>query len=301
MINLVSWNIQNGLGCDNEISLARIAKTINSLCDPDIICLQEVSVNLTLSDQSRPNQVEQLAELFPDYQYVFDAAIDAVSAEDSDENSRWQYGNIILSRLPIVSTFKHALPHPPDNNIKYMPRSALEVTVRLDDNTTAEQSHPCTPNDCNTLRIMTTHLEYHSYIQRMAQSRRIAEIQNDVNNFVAYPPDWKPNSPYQQYQRSKNTVICGDFNFSPDSDEYNVLIKDNFDAVRLLDGWRVLHADAPHPPTCGIFDRVQWQQGPHCRDYMFISDNLKKHLHNMTVDTETNASDHQPVLLTLNI
>ena len=48
MIQILSWNIQNGEGVDGKISLNRIADTIFSMATPDVICLQEVSRNSIL-------------------------------------------------------------------------------------------------------------------------------------------------------------------------------------------------------------------------------------------------------------
>ena len=48
MIQVLSWNIQNGEGVDGVISLERIADTIFSMSNPDVICLQEVSRNCKL-------------------------------------------------------------------------------------------------------------------------------------------------------------------------------------------------------------------------------------------------------------
>ncbi|WP_445503647.1 hypothetical protein [Microvirga sp. G4-2] len=40
-------------------------------------------------------------------------------------------------------------------------------------------------------------------------------------------------------------------------------------------------------------------QGPHCRDYIFVSENMAGRITDMRVDVETTASDHQPVAITL--
>ena len=42
MITILTWNIQNGKGIDEKISLNRIAESILNICDPDIICLRMV-------------------------------------------------------------------------------------------------------------------------------------------------------------------------------------------------------------------------------------------------------------------
>ena len=53
MIQVLSWNIQNGEGVDGIISLERIADTIFNISTPDVICLQEVSRNCKLKQDAR--------------------------------------------------------------------------------------------------------------------------------------------------------------------------------------------------------------------------------------------------------
>ena len=64
MIQLLSWNIQNGEGVDGVISLERIADTIYNMSNPDVICLQEVSRNCILKDGTQPDQLKQLSSIF---------------------------------------------------------------------------------------------------------------------------------------------------------------------------------------------------------------------------------------------
>lgn len=42
-MQIISWNIQCGLGVDGKVDLARIANVMREMGDADIICLQEVS------------------------------------------------------------------------------------------------------------------------------------------------------------------------------------------------------------------------------------------------------------------
>ncbi|GIT07626.1 MAG: hypothetical protein CM1200mP30_12560 [Pseudomonadota bacterium] len=57
----------------------------------------------------------------------------------------------------------------------------------------------------------------------------------------------------------------------------------------------------PHTPTCGIFDLKQWKKGPHCRDYFFLSQSLVQKIKQVSVNIETDASDHQPIRLVLDV
>lgn len=44
---------------------------------------------------------------------------------------------------------------------------------------------------------------------------------------------------------------------------------------------------------------MQWPQGPHCRDFIFVSAGLARQVRRIEVDTETLASDHQPIMVEL--
>ena len=65
-------------GVDGVISLERIADTIFSMSNPDVICLQEVSRNCKLKDGTQPDQLNQLSNIFKGYEPFFGAAYDVL-------------------------------------------------------------------------------------------------------------------------------------------------------------------------------------------------------------------------------
>ena len=67
----------------------------------------------------------------------------------------------------------------------------------------------------------------------------------------------------------------------------------------LKDAWTTAKPNQVHAPTCGIYDHEQWAEGPHCRDFFFVCEELADCIEDIFVDTETRASDHQPIVLTL--
>ncbi|MDP6216174.1 MAG: hypothetical protein QF649_03065, partial [SAR324 cluster bacterium] len=94
--------------------------------------------------------------------------------------------------------------------------------------------------------------------------------------------------------------ICGDFNFVPESSPYQLVTSSFPEHIPdLVDAWNVINPKNKRSPTCGIFDHKQWKKGPHCRDYFFLSQNLSPQIHEVSVNTETAASDHQPIRITL--
>jgi endonuclease/exonuclease/phosphatase family metal-dependent hydrolase len=280
-VRLISWNIQNGLGVDGVLSLDRIAEVIVSMGEADVICLQEVSVNMLLADGSTTDQVKRLTELFDGFKAFFGVAVDML---DPYSGGRAQYGNLVFSRYPVQSVFYHSLPQPADGNIKQMPRQMVEVVVE-------------TPN--RLIRVMTTHLEFHSERQRSAQTKRIMEIQSHVHALENDPPNHQPNGPYGKIQRPSSCILCGDFNFLTNSAEYRLVTEAKSPTNELLDAWMLTNSGEAHPPTCGIHDGKQWPQGPHCRDFMFVTEDLAEQVVQLSVDTDTNASDHQPLRIVL--
>jgi hypothetical protein len=69
-------------------------------------------------------------------------------------------------------------------------------------------------------------------------------------------------------------------------------------ARRYVDSWQIMHPGAPHAPTLGVFDREQWPE-PYACDFIFVTDDLAGRVRDVRVNADTDASDHQPVLLSL--
>lgn len=274
-MNILSWNIQAAKGVDDLVSVERIAKDIKQLSDADVICLQEVLV--TPDD----NQVEQLSQHFPEHTPVFGAAIDRLASP-----GRLQFGNLILCRRPLLQIVHHKLPQPAEPAMKHMPRQAIEIVVDYGD----------TP-----LRIVTTHLDYFAEQQRSAQVNYLAAHHKECIDRHLRPSPEGGDVQFQSMAETPLSIYCGDFNLTVGSDDYTTMadgLNINSD-TKLVDCWTKLNATTSHPPTCGIFDHVQWQEGPHCRDFFFASNKLASRVTHMAVDVHTAASDHQPLFITL--
>ena len=273
---ILSWNIQFGLGVDGRVDLPRIAATCRALGDADVLCLQEVSIGFgELAPAAAGDQVAALAQLFPDHEPVFVPAVDRPGA-----GGRRRFGNLILSRAKVLDVVAHALPRPADPAVINMQRHALEATVAA---------------GAGALRIVTTHLEFHSLAQRFAQTGRLASLEGEWTA-RGHAPSPAGKGPYGALPPVAGTVLCGDFNFPTDEASYAVLTGP---AGGFVDAWPAIHGAAPHAPTCGVHDRHQWPQGAHARDFFFVSTALAPRLAGLAVDTRTDASDHQPLLLTV--
>ena len=95
------------------------------------------------------------------------------------------------------------------------------------------------------------------------------------------------------------TVWLGDFNSSPDSQEYRLITAQRSDGSALLDSW----VNAGHQLGEGVtyFDHpLAGQDRTGLRiDYAFISPDLAGKLKRAWTDGDAVGSDHQPVWLEL--
>ncbi len=273
MTAILTWNIQCGLGCDGVVNLARIARLARAMGESDVLCLQEVTRN-DPALAGGADQVAELRKLFPEYEVFFGAGLDRKEIG----KQRRQFGNLILSRAPVLQVFHHLLPHPAAGGIKHMQRQAIEVVV---------------DTSAGPLRVMTTHLEYYSAAHRATQIERLRALQAEVADNDAQSA--KPaKSPYDPVPRPASLVLCGDLNVQPNEAEYEQLF-----APPLFDAWRVARGDEPHPPSTGLFDRKQWPMGGHCRDYFAVTADVAQRIAAIEIDVATDASDHQPLRLVL--
>jgi endonuclease/exonuclease/phosphatase family metal-dependent hydrolase len=202
-------------------------------------------------------------------------------------NSPRLFGNLILSKYRISQVHRHLLPWPADpGNPAGMPRGLMETVIDA-------------PN--GKLRLMTTHLEYYSPLQRMAQVRRIRELHMEASNRARiFQPDPNLDAPYQLGFRPASSILCGDFNFAPDAEDYAALLAPmEGGAPAFQDAWRVAHGTVARAPTTGLHG-YPWPERPECYDYFFVTEDLAPRVATVEVQSETAASDHQPILLELN-
>lgn len=283
-MRILSWNIQWGRGIDGRVDLARIAAAAREQ-DVDVLCLQEVAVNHPGLPGGAPmHQPEWLAGLFLGYESIYGIASDLPDGL----GGRRQFGNLILSRRPILQVFRHLLPWPADPAVPSMQRAALEAVIEA----------PGFPG--GALRVITTHLEYYSALQRTAQVAALRDICAAGYRHAAQPhATTEADPPFAVLPRGEGCVLCGDFNSPAGSPEHAPLEKVGAgDTAPFLDAWPLVHGTVPHAPTFGVHDR-RYVAAPACYDMFFVSANLADRVTAFEVDGGTDASDHQPVLLTL--
>jgi len=281
LFNLISWNIQWGRGCDGVVDLRRIIKHARLLADFDVLCMQEVASNYPGLPGSRgEDQPALLVRLLPGYTAVFCAATD-VRAGDG---SRRLFGNMILSRLPVMQAFRHLLPWPAEARRKSMQRALAETVIEA---------------PFGLLRVMTTHLEYYSPLQRRAQVERIRELHAAAALRARTSARDTSRGPFRTPKQAAAAILAGDFNFRPD-DPLHARVSAPFaqPVPAFRDAWRTAHPGMPRPPSLGVFDRKQWPR-PYCCDFIYVTEDLCRRVLDVRIDQHSDASDHQPTLLVL--
>jgi len=279
-MKLVSWNIQWCLGCDGRVDPERIVREARAFADFDVLCLQEVASNFPALQGSRgEDQFAAIAALLPEYAAVPGIAVDT----DGPDGTRRRFGNMILSRYPVQQVSRLRLPQPHDPSVRSMPRLLLEAVVEA---------------PFGLLRIMTTHLEYYSAVQRAAQVEALRDWHAQAcSHALGAGVRDESQGPFQRPRETISAVLCGDFNQAP-TDPLQMRLLEEFGdgAPAFDDAWDVLHPLEARPPTTGVHDREQWPE-PFACDFILATRDLRHRLRAVAVDATTAASDHQPLSL----
>ncbi|MBF5012785.1 endonuclease/exonuclease/phosphatase family protein [Burkholderia pseudomultivorans] len=284
-MRLIDWNIQWGRDADGVVDLGRTIAAARALADFDVLCLQEVTRGFgALPGGPGADQFAELAALLPGYT-IFDA-IGADLPPATPGAPRRQFGNAIATRLPVGRVLRQLLPWPADASAPSMPRVALDVEVH-----TAS----------GALRVVTTHLEFYSARQRLAQVDALRDRHREACAHADRPARAEnATGPFSATDQPRDAIICGDFNSAFGSDAYRRLLEPIDDAPAFVDAWVARHPGRTPPPTAGVYDTAQWSDGPLACDFLFVTDTLLPRVARCEIDGDVRASDHQPVVLELN-
>jgi endonuclease/exonuclease/phosphatase family metal-dependent hydrolase len=289
-MKIVSYNIQYCKGKDDRYDIDRIIREIEGA---DIIALQEVDRFWKRSGYT--DQVAKIAEGLKDYYWVFGAGIDmhaglranSDKARVGNPQHRHQFGNMLLSRTPIIYSRHHLLPKYGSTGPLSLQRSAIEGVVLCGK----------TP-----LRIYSVHLTHLCSATRLPQIQRLLEIHHSARregtpiNGDLSGMDWMSESPDQNVPA--NAIFMGDFNFTPDAPEYKKMVGPTSDyggrisnPEDFVDAWVFCGNDEMSGATSDV------QGDPARLDYFFVSTALRYKITSCRIDDQATGSDHQPIWL----
>ncbi|MEX2693978.1 endonuclease/exonuclease/phosphatase family protein [Rhizobium mongolense] len=281
-MKFASYNIQYGFGLDGIYDLGRIADNLDGA---DIIALQEVTRGFSRNDFS--DMAADLAAFFPNHFWVYGPACDLhVDAGDEGfppRGTRFQFGNMILSRWPILSARTLLLPRSRTVSKINLQRGASEAVID-------------TPE--GAFRVYSVHLDHVSPDERI---RQLAYLNERIN---AFPFEGGCVTGASEFEIAdlplpEDYVILGDFNMVPESPEYCSFAgtRDGYygrvprigtpvDALAALEGYA--------PASYSWVDPKNHGKRMHL-DYCFVSCGLHGRLKSAHVDTASVGSDHFPV------
>jgi len=284
-MKLITWNVQWCRGVDGRVDSARIVAEAKALADFDVLCLQEVADNFPdprLAGNTAADQFAALASLLPGFAAVAGIAVD----HPAEDGGRRRFGNLVLSRLPVRQAYRHLLPSPVDPGVNGMPRVAVEAVVAA---------------PFGDVRVITTHLEYYSPKQRAAQVEALRAIYAEgCGHARAGTIVDTSGGPFHTFLRPAATIVTGDFNLEPDDPLHERMGAPlGEETPPLFDAWELTHPGMAHPGTFKVYEKeIPGEPELHC-DFIFVSGGLRARVAGVRVDRETQASDHQPVILTL--
>lgn len=288
-MKLVSYNIQFGLGRDGRNDLARIAAEIDGA---DIISLQEVERHWRHSGGVR--QPEDLARMLDRYYWVYGPYfdVDASSADPDGRvvNVRRQFGNMVLSKTPVLSTRVFPLSKSIIHDKRNMDVGMMEAVVRL-------------PDD-KALRIYNTHLSAKSATDRISQIHHIRKL---IHRRPGEGGAWTGSNPDPLWSEDRDPppmpedfVLMGDFNLAPQDAEYGHLVRGDDNEADLNDCWTL----CGHGLHQGVTFRAGAKSGTAAGgriDFAFVGETLKNHVLGAKIDDGAQGSDHQPIWIELDI
>jgi endonuclease/exonuclease/phosphatase family metal-dependent hydrolase len=287
-MKLVSYNVQYGTGKDGQVDIDRI---VGEIADGDVIAMQEVDRFWTRSEMA--DQVQAFIQALPDHCWVYGPGVDLdASYRDADgilHRRRRQFGNLLLSRFPILASRNHLLP-------KMNFHAQLSIQRTMLDGTIAFPSGP--------VRIASVHLAHAAEPERLAQVAYLRALQRDAGRdggvLTGAHSHWLERPPIPAEPAS--SILLGDFNMSPNESAYAALVgpvDPKYGRLTATDGYLDAWIHCGGDPNGG---HTKFEDSGNRRiDYAFVSTDLAARAQAVRVDVEALGSDHQPIWLKIDL
>lgn len=278
---VATYNIQYGLGTDGRFDITRIA---DAVAGADIILFQEVSQNWQRN--AGEDQVAALAERLNRY-VVFGSTFDMDASTQEDGrvvNRRKTFGNMVASRWPILSSRTQSLPKRALPDTMDVQRCVVEAVIE-------------TP--VGGLRAYSVHLSHISPGQRMPQIEVLEDFIRrgayDARPFDGVAPDgWAEDCVFTPLP--KPLLLGGDFNCTPDSEEYARLCgewTEKRGRLRRADQLADTYAVAGHDPFAP--STFHTKDAAFKIDHLLATPDLAAVVTKSWIATDVIASDHYPM------
>ncbi len=301
-MKIVTYNIQFGLGKDGSFDLERVAGEVDGA---DIIALQEVERNWNRS--GHVDQPVLLGRMLDQYYWAYGPYFDVDASQPQPDgtinNIRRQFGNMILSKTPILSTRLFPLPKSALRQRHNMVVGVFEGVVKLQQD--------------GALRIYNAHLGARSQHDRVKQ---IDSIRDTIRQAPAQGGAWTGDLAHSLWEHHGHTlweedatpppmpesfVLLGDFNLEAKSPEYDHLVgpKDG-DLGRLsspeefIDTWVATGHDENEGVTYSTNSSAEDAEDMRI-DYAFVDQSMEKRVLDARIDEAAQGSDHQPYWIDL--
>ena len=287
-MRVTTYNIQYCRGRDGLYDVQRI---VAALAGADLIGLQEVERYWDRSGSI--DQAAQIAAGLPGYDWAYGPTVEFRTVTDGRSDApprpRRQFGNMILSRWPLLQVRRHLLPkHREPSGRVAIQRGVVEAVVET----------PVGP-----LRVLSTHLDHLGTPARLSQIDMIMTLQSNVTDVgcvstgTETDPEWRAlwGETVSIAEPPATALLMGDFNATPDSPEM----------VRLLGGEPAMFTDTwplggeggggGHDATFYL----DWDNRAGKRiDYCLATPDLARRVERAWVDRDAIGSDHQPLSVT---
>lgn len=278
----VTYNIQYGIGLDGAYDIGRIADAVRGA---DLIALQEVTRNNPRNGGR--DMVAELREALPDYFAVYGPNLEVdVGSHVRDGRAvdmRMEFGNMILSKTPILASRNVLLPRRRSIDLLNLQRGAIEALVDT----------PFGP-----VRFYSIHLDHRGPDERREQLGFL------MQRVLGYPLEGGAISGtaelgFAEPPAPEAFVLMGDFNMLPDGVEYvgltgrtdhefglPLVVSCPVDAAARVGAARPTWVDPQRPA-----DESRWKR----IDYVFVSAGLAGRVAASHVDSAATGSDHLPL------
>lgn len=278
---VATYNIHYGIGRADKLDLKR---AIDAVRHADIIALQEIDRHWDRS--SNQDQLALIADLLPEFEIAWGPTIDV--RKPATPKLRRQYGNMILSRFPIVSIRNYLLPKYGSAEYLDIQKGALEALIDT----------PIGPVRFYSLHLCSTSAaQSHLQMQLILDHHHRAANEGPVLSGRHSDPSWTSESVLPDMP--EQAIMLGDFNFEDTTQAYTAVVGEWSERYGhltkrsgLVDAWTTIHGYSEGARKEG------WSiLSPKGRrvDYGFVSQVLAGKLTAASVDRSADGSDHQPI------